>query len=194
MPNTYKSELKTFSSLLQSLEKIPAIGKKSAFKIAYNLGVENKDLALKLAQCIEEASVRIRRCSLCRGISEGEICQICSDPSRETQQICIVLHPKDIFTIEESNAYQGRYFVLEDREKFDIKQIQKNITSQNITEVIFAFPPNLANEAIMLLIENHLKDFNLTFSKIAQGVPTNIGLENVDSLSLSRALLARTKI
>ena len=106
-----------------------------------------------------------------------------------------MLHPKDIFTIEEMGDFNGKYWVLSpELEQIDFAQVRTRIASKHIQEVIFAFSPSLANEAVMLFIEDKLQDLSLSFSKIAQGVPTGIGLENIDQLSLSRALSARVKL
>ena len=87
----------------------------------------------------------------------------------------------------------GRYFVFEDMQKGSIKKLH-NLVSDKVEEIIFAFPPSLQNDALIYYIEEKLSHFNLIFSKVAQGIPTGISLENVDTLSLSRALEGRVKI
>ncbi|PAF48453.1 recombination protein RecR [Helicobacter sp. 12S02634-8] len=191
---TYKTTLNHFFSLTEALEQLPSIGKKSAQKMAYSLSVEDKYLALKIAHAIENAIDYVRKCSLCGGLSESEVCEICLDPHRQNGQLCIVLHPKDIFTIEEIGDFNGKYQVVEELEAIDFTAFKKYICENKIQEIIFAFSPTLANEAIMLFIEDRLQDMDLIFSKIAQGVPTGIGLENIDQLSLSRAFSSRVKL
>ncbi|PAF52712.1 recombination mediator RecR [Helicobacter sp. 13S00477-4] len=190
----YKNNLNHFFSLVESLEQLPTIGKKSAQKMAYYLSIDDKYLALKIAHCIENAIDYVKKCSICGGLSENEICEICSDENRNNGQLCIILHPKDIFTIEEIGEFEGQYFTIGELEKIDFTTFKKNIKEKNIKEIIFAFSPTLANDAIMLFIEDKLQGLDLTFSKIAQGVPTGIGLENIDQLSLSRAFSSRIKI
>jgi len=70
----------------------------------------------------------------------------------------------------------------------------QNLVKDGIKEIIFAFPPSLQNDALIYYIEEKLSDFNLVFSKIAQGIPTGVSLENVDTLSLSKAIECRIKI
>ncbi|GAD19325.1 recombination protein [Helicobacter fennelliae] len=199
----YKNSLGYFTSLVESLEQIPTIGKKSAQKIAYTLAIENKHLALKLAYCIENTIHYIATCKNCGAICEGEICEICLDDKRDNGQLCVVLHPKDIFTIENIGDFGGKYWVVQNAmdkttdkamDKIDFTFLRARIVKNHINEIIFAFSPSLANETIMIFIEDKLQDLNLTFSKIAQGVPTGIGLENIDQLSLSRAMSARVKL
>ena len=195
--NTYKMGLQSFFALVEALEQIPAIGKKSAQKIALTLSTEDKFLGLKVAHTLEEATRNVRICEKCLGLSESEVCEICLDSTRENGALCIVAHPKDIFTIEAMGEFRGRYFVLDSKahmQDIDFALLARRIESENIVEVIFALSPTLANEAIMLFVEDALQNTNLRFTKIAQGVPTGIGLDSIDQLSLSRALSARVKI
>ena len=184
-----------FELLIEQLEQIPSIGRKSALKIAYTLAIENKVLALNLAHCIEDAANNIQRCDICGGISQSSICDICSDESRLYRGIlCVVGSPKDILVIEEANIFDGFYLVIEEHDDIDFKAILANIRLYNIKEIIFAFSPSLMSDTMILYIEDHLKDENIRFSKIAQGVPTGVGLDNIDKLSLTRALESRTRI
>lgn len=195
--NTYKMGLQSFFALVETLEQIPAIGKKSAQKIALSLSVEDKFLGFRVAHTLEEAARNVRVCEKCLGLSETEICEICLDSERENGELCIVAHQRDIFTIESMGEFGGRYFVLDSKaqvQDIDFSLLVRRIESESITEVIFALSPTLANEAIMLFVEDALQNPSLRFTKIAQGVPTGIGLDSIDQLSLSRALSARVKI
>ena len=195
MPS-YKASLTRFSALIDSLEQIPTIGKKSARKIAFTLATENKYLALQIAQCIENSIGAVRSCSICGALSENEICEICLDDSRDSTKLCVVLNARDIFTLEDIGYFDGKYWVLEgELEGVNFTAIKERVAKQGVQEIIFAFSPSLANEAVMIFIEDKLSEFShIVFSKIAQGVPTGIGLENIDQLSLSRALSARVKL
>jgi len=188
-----KKGLDSFYNLIESLELLPAIGKKSARNIAMYMIKEDNFAALKIAHAIEEAVGHIKSCMQCGGLSENELCEICSDDTREHNCICLINSTKDIFTIEESGHYHGLYFVFDTIEKCDISKLYKMI-EKGANEIIFAFPPSLQNDALIYYIEEKLKDFNLVFTKIAQGIPTGVSLENVDSLSLSRAIESRVKI
>lgn len=184
-----------FELLIEQLEQIPSIGKKSASKIAYTLALENKVLALNIAHCIEDAVNYVQKCEVCGGISESPVCQICQDENRLSSGIlCIIGNPKDILTIEDAHIYEGIYLVVEDSKSIDFKNLISKIKLYDIKEIIFAFSPSLASDAIILYIEDKLKDENIKFSKIAQGVPTGVGLDNIDKLSLVRSIESRVKI
>ncbi len=149
---------------------------------------------LKLAHSIEDAINSVKKCTSCGSISEHEICEICLDEHRESKKLCIVQSAKDIFVIEESHQYNGRYFVIEEIDEYSITALINQVESNATTDVLFAITPSLANDAFILFIEEKLKGFSLNFSKIAQGVPTGVSLENVDILSLAKAIDGKVSI
>lgn len=187
-----KLKLEKFDALVACFEKIPGVGKKSALKYAYSVSLEDSFLGLNLAHTIEDSVRFLRHCAVCGGISENEICNICSSEDRQKEVICIVETPKDILTIEQSDSFDGMYFVFDDVNKID--SLKKMITKNSATEIIFAFTPSINSDGIMLYIEDKLKDLSLNFTKIAQGIPTGVSLENVDMLSLTKAIKDRRTI
>lgn len=96
--------------------------------------------------------------------------------------------------LEESGEFLGKYFVIESLEKLDLKHLEKIIQKNHTKEIIFAFSPTLGNESVMLYLEDKLEYLGLQFTKIAQGIPTGVSLENIDQLSIIRALQSRVKI
>ncbi len=186
--------LESFYDLVEALEKLPSIGKKSAEKMAYMLCVENKALGIKIAHCIQEANLKVCKCKWCGGLSQEEECQICQDTDRNNGELCIIAHPRDISIIENIDFFNGKYFVLESLETTDFDHLFALISHHQIKEIIFGLSPSLANDALILFIEDRLKHLKLTFSKIAQGVPTGIGFDHIDHLSLSSAFKGRMKI
>jgi recombination protein RecR len=96
--------------------------------------------------------------------------------------------------IEESKHYNGKYFVIDEITDEIISKLVKNIMFNHIEEIIFAITPNLQNDTFILYIEDKLKDFDIKFTRIAQGIPTGVNIENIDILSLSKAIESRVKI
>jgi recombination protein RecR len=188
-----RKNLEKFYNLVEALELLPTIGKKSATRLAYFLSISDKFTALKISHAIEDAVQSVQKCSICGAMSEDEVCEICLDESRHIDQLCIVESAKDIFIIENSKQYNGRYYVLDDIDRVDFRHFFEVIDS-GVKEVIFALSPSVSNDAIILYIEDKLKDYDLIFSKIAQGVPTGVTLENVDLVSISRAIESRVII
>jgi recombination protein RecR len=185
--------LEKFNHLVSCLEELPTIGRKSALRLAYYMVMQDSFVAVKIAHAIENAVGSLQKCDACGGMSEDELCAICSDDSRDEEVLCIVENAKDILTFEENALFAGRYFVLDSLEKLDILKLESKV-AEGVKEIIFALTPSIQNDAVMLYIEDKLADHDLQFTKIAQGVPTGVSLENIDILSLSRALKDRVKV
>jgi recombination protein RecR len=186
--------LEKFYDLVEAFEMLPTIGKKSAIRLAYHIVTENTYTGMKLAHSIETAIRDIKKCIKCNAMSENEICEICLDSDREDSKLCIVQSAKDIFSIEESKQFVGKYFVIEALDDEIIKSLIEVVEQRKVNQILFAVTPSLANDAFILYIEDRLKDKAIEFTKIAQGVPTGVSLENVDILSLSKAIHGQTKI
>ena len=190
MPKHYKIE--AFENLVDSFQSLPSIGKKSAIRMAYHAVMVDGFAAMKLAHALETGINSIQKCSKCHNMSEDELCTICSDPYRDSSKLCIVQSAKDILTIEESGQFSGVYYVIS--EVRDLDEAHLFYAVGGVDEIIFAFPPSIATDTMILYIEDKLQGLEIHFTKIAQGVPTGVELENIDIMSLSRALEARVKI
>ena len=176
------------------MQTLPTVGKKSAIRFAYHLVLKDSFGALKLAHAIESAVRNIRKCEQCGSISEHEICEICLDEYRDGTILCIVESQKDLFVVESNGSYDGVYFVLDELSEESVQRLIVQIEQNDVKEVIFALTPSVANDGLILYVEDRLKDLDLNFSRIAQGVPTGVSLENVDMISLARALESRVKV
>ena len=185
-------DLKSLNNLIEVLEELPSIGKKSATRLALALA-KDKFKALKLVNALENVISNIGECKICGNFSEHEICDICDNNLRE-KVLAIVENPKDILIIEESGSYNGYYFVLSNIDDEHLQRLKNLIKIYEIKEVIFAFTPSIENEAKIILLEERLKDTNVTFSQIAQGVPTGVNFENIDINSLATAIKLRFKL
>ena len=185
--------LESFENLVEALQSLPTIGKKSARNLAFHMVGRDHYGALKLAHAIEKAVGAVKFCTRCGNLSEHELCDICSDDERDLETLCLVSNAKDIMTLEESGGFTGRYFVFGSMEEADLEKLYDQVR-HGVREVIFAFPPSIQNDALIYYIEEKLSPFGLVFTKIAQGVPTGVNLENVDTVSLARALESRVKV
>jgi recombination protein RecR len=185
-------DLTSLNELIEALEELPTIGKKSATRLALFLA-KDKFKAMKLINAIENVVTNIKECTICGNFSEYEICEICDNPNRD-KILAIVETPKDIMIIEESGSFNGYYFVLNHLDDENIQKLRDFIKKNKIKEVIFAFPPSVESEARSLYLEDKLKDLGVEFSEIAHGVPTGVHFENVDINSLAKAIKLRHKI
>jgi len=185
--------LEKFNRLVDSLQELPTIGKKSATRLAYHMIMNDTFVGMRISHAIEDALGSLKKCRDCGGMSEDELCYICSDDGRDSTLICMVENAKDILLLEENGLFDGRYFVLESLEELSILKLE-NLIQNGVNEILFALTPSIANDAVILYIEDKLSSYNINFSKIAQGVPTGVSLENIDLLSLTRALEDRVRV
>ena len=187
------SSLEKFNRLVDALQDLPAIGKKSATRIAYFMIMNDTYAGMKISHAIEDAIGSLKKCTVCGGMSEDELCHICTDETRDASLLCIVENAKDILLLEENGLFDGKYFVLDSLEEPSVSHLE-NIAKSGISEILFALTPSIANDAVILYIEDKLNAYNINFSRIAQGVPTGVSLENIDLLSLTRALEDKVRV
>lgn len=187
-----KHKIEAFENLVDAFHTLPGIGKKSAVKLAYHISVDDGFCGMKLAHAIENAVEVVKKCINCHNMSEDELCGICADETRDRKKLCIVQSAKDILTIEDSGEFSGIYYVISKLEDMDESHLRNAVVG--VKEVIFAFPPSIAADTMILYIEDKLEGTDILFTKIAQGVPTGVELENIDIISLSRAMESRVKI
>ena len=187
------NSLDKFNRLVDALQELPTIGKKSATRLAYFMVMDDSFVGMKISNAIEDALGTLKKCTKCGGMSEDELCFICCDERRDDTLLCIVENAKDILLLEENGLFDGKYFVLEALDELTVSHLVE-IANNGIIEVLFAITPSIANDAVILYIEDKLSEFDINFSKIAQGVPTGVSLENIDLLSLTRALEDRVRV
>jgi recombination protein RecR len=185
--------LEKFNRLVDSLQELPTIGKKSATRLAYHMIMNDTFVGMRISHAIEDALGSLKKCSACGGMSEDELCYICSDDGRDSTLLCIVENAKDILLLEENGLFDGRYYVLESLDENHISCLE-NLVDGYVSEIVFAMTPSIANDAVILYIEDKLSAYPVNFSKIAQGIPTGVSLENIDLLSLTRALEDRVRV
>ena len=189
-----KKGLEKFYELVEAFESLPTIGKKSALRLAYHIVMNDNYCGIKIAHTIENALKNITKCVKCGSMSEHEICEFCLDDSRDNTTLCIVQSAKDIFIIEDSKQFDGKYFVIEELDQEALDALISFVDENEVETILFAITPSIANDAFILYIEDKLKTKDIRFSKIAQGVPTGVSLENVDILSLSKAIQSKVSI
>jgi recombination protein RecR len=157
----------------------------------------------QIARAITETRQSIHVCHLCGFFAAGEICDICADPSRSAELLCVVEQPTDILPLERTGVFRGRYHSLGGKispldhvgpEDLRIKELLDRIERENISEIIFALPADVEGEATTNYIVDLLKGKPIMLTRIARGIPAGGGLESADELTLSAALSGRTKL
>ena len=193
--------------LVALLSKLPGVGKKSANRMAYHILDSDPAFAHSLAAELDGFHKAIVRCAVCGGFTENNPCSICSDSGRDHSVICVVERAQDLRIIEESREFNGVFHVLggliaplEGLGPGDLS-IGKLITRLRgvpgrgeVKELILALNPTVEGDTTALYLQKALKDFPVTLSRLASGLPVGGDLEYTDRLTLSRSFRGRVKI
>jgi recombination protein RecR len=191
---------KTIDQLIDALRILPGVGVKSAQRMALQLLEKNREGAFKLAEAVNEAATKVGKCQQCRTLTEHDLCNICSNPSRSDTQLCVVESPADLFAIEQAGGYRGKYFVLLGHlspidgigpEQLGIDKLIERLQSNQVNELILATNLTLEGEATAHFIADKAKSLGVEVSRIAYGVPMGGELEYVDGGTLNLALQSR---
>jgi len=189
--------------LIDELGRLPGVGPKSAQRIAFHLLKLSREDALRLARAISEAKDRVSFCRRCFNVSEGEECELCGDPRRDSTVVCVVEEPRDIVAIEKTQEFRGRYHVLQGAispiegvgpEQLRVKELLARLEAESISEVILCTNPNIEGEATAMYLARLLKPLGIRVTRIASGLPVGGDLEYADELTLGRALEGRRDV
>jgi recombination protein RecR len=189
--------------LVDTLMRLPGIGAKTAQRLAFYLIKASREEVLRLAEAIIEVKEKIRVCSLCYNIAEGERCSICIDPSRDRGVVCVVEEANDLVAIERTGEFRGVYHVLqgslspiEGRGPDDIsaKGLVRRLESGEVKEVILATNPNMEGEATALYLTRLIRPLGVRVTRIAHGLPVGGDLEYADEVTLALALEGRREM
>ncbi|MGI8966883.1 MAG: recombination mediator RecR [Limisphaerales bacterium] len=191
------------SQLTAALGKLPGIGPRSAERLALFLAQAENQSVQQLAQTLLEAREKIQACSICGGLTEKGPCAICSDPRRDGALICLVERPADIFSIEKSGDFRGKFHVLGGKisplngvepEDLHIAELELRLQSEPIQEIIIALGTDVEGDATSFYLAKRLAGKKVKISRIAHGLPAGSGLEFADEITLSRALEGRREM
>ncbi len=186
--------------LIDALSRLPGVGPKSAQRIAFYLVQTDDEQAKQLAEILLEVKARVRFCTVCFNISEHDQCNICRDPRRSKEAICVVEESKDVQAIEKTREFRGYYHVLGGAispidgigpENLRIKELMSRLNDPEIKEVIIATDPNLEGEATATYLSRMLSPLGITVSRLASGLPVGGDLEYADEITLGRAFEGR---
>jgi recombination protein RecR len=189
--------------LIKELGKLPGIGEKTATRLATFILRASEEDARNLAESILEVKEKIRLCSKCFNMSEGEICDICKDVSRDREVICVVEEPDTLIAIEDSGCFTGTYHVLHGTlapldgvgpEHLRIREFLRRVVEDHIKEIIVATNPDVQGEATALLINKSVRDLSVSVTRIALGVPVGGNLKYMDRMTLKKSLEFRRGI
>ncbi|HID97821.1 MAG TPA: recombination protein RecR [Thermodesulfobacteriaceae bacterium] len=198
MPSPFPSALER---LVKNLGRLPGIGEKTATRLALQIlrwpAAQTQELAVSIAELHE----KIRLCSECFAFSEKDPCPVCTDPKRDTDQICVVEDPSDLVALEKTRIYRGRYHVLHGTlapmdgigpEQLRIDHLIERIRQNQVKEVIIATSSTVAGEATAAYLAECLAGTPVKTTRIACGIPMGMDLKYADRMTLQKAMEART--
>lgn len=189
------------ADLIAELERLPGIGPKSAQRLAYHLLRVPAAETDRLARAILAAKSKLRFCDTCQNVSEDLKCDICRDPRRDDQQICVVAEPRDIAAIERLHEFKGRFHVLHGLlspmdglgpEQLRIKELLARL--EGVEEVILATNPTTEGDATALYLARLIKPLGVRVTRLAHGMPVGGELDYADSATLLSALNYRREL
>ena len=190
---------KVVQNMIESFERLPGIGPKSAQRLTYHLLHAPKEESLALARAAAELKEKTVVCTSCFNISEKSPCELCSDASRDLTMIAVVEDPLDVLALEKAH-FGGLYHVLHGRisplenigpEELHIKELLPRLKDGTVTEVILATNPTMEGEATAMYIERLIKPLGIKVTRIARGLPVGGDIEYADETTLARSLEGR---
>ena len=191
------------NELIDELKKLPGIGQKTAERLSFFLMRSQADQATKLANAIHNIKEKIILCSLCHGITEADPCGICSDPSRDQKQICVVEEPHDVYVMENMGYFKGVYHVLMGvispldgigPDDLNIDALKEKVSRKEIREVILATNPDMEGESTAVYVSKVLKPLDVRVTRIARGLPVGSDIEYADSVTLLKSIEGRMEM
>ena len=189
--------------LVEQFARLPGVGSKSAQRLAFHVLNLPMEQAQAFADAIVDAKRSVTVCPVCRNLTAGGLCPICSSPKRDEGTICVVADPRDVVAIERSREYNGRYHVLHGvlspmnhvgPDDLEIKPLVHRVAAGGVQEVIMATNPDTEGEATALYLARLLKPFGVKVTRLAYGIPVGGHLEFADDATLMRALEGRREL
>lgn len=182
---------------------MPGIGPKTAERLAFHVLKTDTKEAMELAQAISDVKTKVRECRICCNLSEGPVCQICSDTRRDKEMICVVELPKDIISLEKTGGCKWVYHVLGghiaplegvEPDNLNIDKLIERVRAGGVKEIIMATNPNIAGDGTVLYVCSLLRSSGVKVTRLARGLPTGSTIEYASGKMLADAILGRQQL
>ncbi|MFA5960999.1 MAG: recombination mediator RecR [Tatlockia sp.] len=192
-----------FSRLIDALRCLPGVGPKSAQRMVFHLLQHQRQRGLHLALCLEQAMTVISHCTRCNNYTENELCLLCQDSTRDKTTLCIVENPADVAALEQSNAFNGYYYVLMGKispldglgpDEIGLPRLAERVRKENVKEIILALSPTIEGQTTVHFIHDLFRGVALRISQLAHGIPFGGELEFLDCHTISNALRNRAAV
>ncbi len=193
----------SIEKLIQSFEKLPSIGNKTAARLAFYILNASEEETNDFISSIVNAKKNLKYCSKCYNISDTDPCPICANPKRDQSEICVVEDVRDIIAMEKTHEFRGVYHVLHGSispmngvgpDDIKIKELLARLMDGQVKEVILATNPRVEGEATAMYLSKLIKPLGIKVTRIAHGIPVGGDLEYTDEITLTKALEGRREI
>ncbi len=200
MPSVPGSVAGPVAALINEFSKLPTVGPKTAARLVFYLLNRPRNEAQALAEAILAVKDKVRFCSTCFALTEADPCDLCTDERRDRTTICVVAEAKDIYAIERTAAYRGRYHVLGGLispmdgigpAQLRVKELVERVGVLSPAEIIIATNPNAEGEATALYLSRLLQPLGTSVTRLAYGLPIGGDLDYADEITLAKALEGR---
>jgi recombination protein RecR len=188
---------------VEAFNSLPGIGRRTALRLALHMLRQSKDDVQRFADSISTFREEVKHCRVCHNISDNDLCDICSDPKRDTSTICVVQNVQDVMAIENTRQYKGLYHVLGGiispmdgigPSDLFIDSLVERVAGGEVKEVIMALSSTTDGETTRFFISRRLEPYNIVMTTIASGISVGEELEYTDELTLGRSIVNRVKI
>ena len=189
--------------LIANFARLPGIGEKTAERLVMHILRAPRREVEQLSSSLREIKDKVRICSMCFALSDTDVCNICSDRTRNSSILCVVEQPADMVAIEKSGSFSGLYHILQGvlspmngigPDKIRIKELIARIAQGQVKEVVLATSTNVEGEATANYIAERLENYGVKATRIATGVPMGGDLKYVDQVTLKKAMESRHTI
>ncbi|MBQ2826186.1 MAG: recombination protein RecR [Clostridia bacterium] len=195
--------IEPLEELISQFQHLSGIGRKTAVRLAFSVLDYTDEEAEEFADAIMRAKRDIGTCPVCQNISEGDLCPVCADSTRDRSVICVVEDCRAVMSMERVREYRGLYHVLHGAlspmngitpETLRIKELLARLDNGSVKEIIIATNPTVEGETTAMYISKLLRNTDVKVSRLAYGVPVGGDLEYADEVTLFRALEGRREL
>lgn len=191
---------KLLENAVNEMSQLPGIGKRTALRLVLHMLKQPKEQTQRLSAALLKMRESINFCKNCHNISDNEYCEICINPNRDAQLVCVVEDIRDVMAIENTSQYRGQYHVLGGKISpmdgigpgdLNVDSLIERIKTKNVRELIFALSSTMEGDTTNFYIYKQIEDFEIITTTIARGISVGDELEYADEVTLGRSILHR---
>ncbi len=191
---------KLLENAVNEMSQLPGIGKRTALRLVLHLLRQPENQTFQLADALSRVRREINFCKSCHNISDKVLCEICENPNRNSEFICVVEDVRDVMAVENTSSFKGLYHVLGGKispmdgigpQDLNISTLVEKVKSGKVKELVFAMSPTMEGDTTNFYIFKQIQGYNVATSTIARGVAAGNELEYTDEITLGRSIIDR---